>query len=93
MTKFKLFNALRAFFAICSLFIIVFFTPLAAAACTTDRDCPPRQRCVQGRCVRPVMGFDLSSNSSSFPRLNTINNSEFSQSCSGVPMLPNNSLF
>jgi hypothetical protein len=43
--------------------------------------------------VRPVIGFDLSSNSSSFPRLNTINNSEFSQSCSGVPMLPNNSLF
>ena len=89
MFQFILSHVVLAFCSACSLFFILFVTPLVAAACTGRGDYPPRHRRVQDQCIRDLR-FGLSRNSIRFPWLNTLNNSEFLQSYSAAPMLPNN---
>ena len=101
MFQFKLPRVVLAFCAACSLFIILFSTPIVVAAfpgksCSGDLDCPGREKCYNGICrggPSEEGPSDLLSNSTRSPWLNTLNNSEFLQSCLSVPTLPNNPLF
>lgn len=69
-----------------AILVIVFSSPLTAAACTRDTDCPRRHKCVRGRCI-PIQALD---NSTIFSWSSISSNTQSSQVCSYTSPLINN---